>query len=264
VVPARLALGNSLNIPALKVEMYTGIPAVVDMARAMGVTSLTDPNDNYGLSLTLGGYPVSPLDMATGAATLADLGIRHRPAPILRVDNGLGQQIYNYDPSTNEFRAVDQQTAYIMGEILSNDANRCMEFGCGGDLTLPGRQVAAKTGTTQNFKDNWTIGYTPTLATAVWVGNPDNVPLYNSTGIVGAAPIWHQFMMQALAKVPNLWYQMPAGVDQIGNSYYLPGTENLPNFLAHSWPRCDLPYGYDPYTLTASQITVDGVYCVLN
>ena len=264
-LPVKMVMGNSLNIPALKVEMVTGIPAVLDVARRMGVTSLTEPDQNYGISLTLGSYGVTPLDMATGASTLATLGVRHLPTPVLKIVNGLGQQEYKYDSSQNEFRAVTPQVAYIIDSIMSDDRNRCMEFGCGGDLTLPGRKVAAKTGTTQDFRDNWTVGFTPTLATAVWVGNPDYTPLsHNSTGIVGAAPIWHRFMQQALAKVPNVWYQTPNGLDQIGDSYYLPGTEFIRTILDKPWPTCHLrPGGYDPARLTADQTIVNGVPCVL-
>jgi len=148
---------------------------------------------------------------------------------------------------------------------MSDDRNRCMEFGCRGDLTLPGRHVAAKTGTTNDFKDNWTVGFTPSLATAVWVGNPDNTPLnHNSTGIVGAAPIWHKFMLQALASTPDEWYPVPAGLHQVGQDFYLPGTENLPQTLAKPWPQCKLPENYNHYTLTYAQLTVDGVYCIIN
>jgi membrane peptidoglycan carboxypeptidase len=263
-VPLKIAMGNSLNIPAIKTELVTGIPAVLDVARRMGVTSLNQPDANYGISLTLGGYEVSPLDMATGASTLATLGVRHRPAPVLHIQDGLGNTVFNYDPAKNEFRAVSQQVAYIIGAIMSDDRNRCMEFGCGGDLTLPGRHVGAKTGTTQDFRDNWTVGFTPSLATAVWVGNTDFVPLANnSTGIVGAAPIWHQFMMQALAQTPDEWYAMPAGVDQVGSNYYLPGTEYVQSPLAQAWPVCRLRGNFNPYTLTDAQLTVNGLPCVL-
>ena len=262
-LPLKMAMGNSLNIPAVKVELTVGIPAVLDAARRMGVTSLNQADPTYGKSLTLGGYAVPPIDMATGAATLATLGVRHRPAPVLKVDNGLGQPLYNYDVKKNEFRAVSPQTSFIIDSIMSDDRNRCMEFGCGGDLTLPGRHVAAKTGTTQDFRDNWTVGFTPSLATAVWVGNTDYVPLsHNSTGIVGAAPIWHRFMMQALASTPDQWYQVPDGVDQVGGNYYLPGTESLPGNLAQPWPVCHFR-AYNPYTLTDAAQTVNGLPCVL-
>jgi membrane peptidoglycan carboxypeptidase len=263
VVPLKVALGNSLNIPGIKAELYTGIPEVLNVARRMGVTTLTQPDSTYGPSLTLGSYPVPVIDMAVGAATLADLGIRREPTAILRMTDALGRPIYDYDPSQNMSQAVSPQVAFIMGAILSDDRNRWMEFGPGGDLTLPGRQVAAKTGTSQNFRDNWTLGYTPTLATAVWVGNPDGTPLsHSSTGIVGAAPIWHQFMNRALVGVPNQWYAMPDGVDQVGGDYFLQGTEHMPPVLAGPWPGC--PFSrYNPNQLTWSSIMVAGVPCTL-
>jgi len=262
VLPLKMAMGNSMNIPAIKTELRVGIPNVLDMARRMGVTHLTMPDDNYSLSLTLGGYEVTPIDMATGAATLADMGTRHMPAPIVSIKDASGRDVFNYDPSKNTFQAVSPEVAYIIAAIMSDDKNRCLEFGCHGDLTLPGRQVAAKTGTTQLFKDNWTLGFTPTLATAVWIGNPDNTPLsHNSTGIVGAAPIWHKFMQQALAATPNQWYAKPAGVHQVGANYFLPGTENVRS-TALAWPTCRFG-SYNPYNLTYADTLVDGVPCVL-
>jgi len=262
VLPLKMAMGNSLNIPAIKTELRVGIPNVLNMARRMGVTHLTMPDDNYSLSLTLGGYEVTPIDMVTGTATLADMGVRHMPAPIVSIQDAAGRNVFSYDPSKNAYQAISPQVAYIMGAIMSDDRNRCMEFGCHGDLTLPGHQVAAKTGTTQLFKDNWTLGFTPTLATAVWIGNPNNAPLsHNSTGIVGAAPIWHKFMQQALAATPNQWYPMPSGLHKIGDNYFLPGTENVRS-LVLGWPTCRFG-SYNPYNLSYADTLVDGVPCVL-
>src|SRR5438309_952249 len=197
-LPLKMAMGNSMNIPALKVELRTGIPAVVDMAKRLGITCLglpcgdRDPS-TYPMSLTLGSSEVRLTDMATVASTLATLGIRHTPAPVLKLKDGLGRDVFTYDSKKNEFRAFTPDVAFIVNSIMSDDRNRCLEFGCHGDLTLPGRHVAAKTGTTQAFKDNWTVGFTPSLATAVWVGNPDNTPLnHNSSGIVGPGPSWHK------------------------------------------------------------------------
>jgi membrane peptidoglycan carboxypeptidase len=185
------------------------------------------------------------------------------PAPVLEVTDGLGRQLYKYDSRQNEFRAVAPDVAFIIDAIMSDDRNRCMEFGCQGDLTLPGRHVAAKTGTTQIFRDNWTVGFTPSLATAVWVGNPDNQPLsHNSTGIVGAAPIWNQFMAASLANVPDEWYQPPAELQQVGEDFFLSGTQSLPAILAAAWPACRFG-AYSPYTLRYSDILVDGVPCTL-
>jgi membrane peptidoglycan carboxypeptidase len=262
VLPLKMAMGNSLNIPAVKTELRVGIQNVVGMARRMGVTHLTKADDLYGISLTLGSAEVTPLDMATGVSTLATLGVRHMPAALLSIKDATGKVIFTYDPSKNEFRAVSPEVAFIIGAIMSDDRNRCLEFGCNGDLTLPGRHVAAKTGTTQLFRDNWTIGFTPTLATAVWIGNPDNTPLnHNSTGIVGAAPIWHRFMQQALAATPDQWYPMPAGLRYVGENYFLPGTEYLRS-LALWWPTCGF-WSYNPHNLTYADTLVDGVPCSL-
>ena len=262
VLPLKMAMGNSLNIPAVKTELRVGIQNVLSVARRMGVTHLTQPDQNYSLSLTLGGYEVTPLDMATGVSTLATLGVRHMPAPVLSIKDATGRDVFTYDPSTNAYQAISPEVAFIIGSIMSDDRNRCMEFGCHGDLTLPGRHVAAKTGTTQAFRDNWTIGFTPTLATAVWIGNPDNTPLsHNSTGIVGAAPIWHKFMQQALTGTPDQWYAKPAGVHQIGNNYFLPGTENVRSTVL-GWPTCRFG-SYNPYNLSYADTLVDGVPCVL-
>jgi membrane peptidoglycan carboxypeptidase len=260
-LPLKVALGNSLNIPAIKVELWTGIPAVLDVARRMGATTLTKADDTYGPSLTLGAYPVPVLDMAVAASTLATLGIRRDPAPILSIQDSAQRVIYRHDPAWDAFPAVSPQVAFIMASILSDDRNRCMEFGCHGDLTLNGRHVAAKTGTSQEFRDNWTLGYTPSLTTVVWVGNPDYKPLsHNSTGIVGAAPIWHQFMTQALKGKPDEWYSTPPGVTRIGDNYFLPGTERVQTALARAWPHCRFGR-YNPYALTWSQILVNGLPC---
>ncbi|TMD88848.1 MAG: penicillin-binding protein [Chloroflexi bacterium] len=262
VLPLKMAMGNSLNIPAVKTELRVGIQNVLSAARRMGVTHLTQPDENYSLSLTLGGYEVTPLDMATGVSTLASLGVRHMPAPVISIKDATGRDVFSYDPAKNAVQAISPEVAFIIGSIMSDDRNRCMEFGCHGDLTLPGRHVAAKTGTTQAFRDNWTVGYTPTLATAVWIGNPDNTALsHNSTGIVGAAPIWHKFMQQALAGTPDQWYAKPAGVHQIGDNYFLPGTENVRSTVL-GWPTCRFG-SYNPYNLSYADTLVDGVPCVL-
>jgi len=262
VLPLKMAMGNSLNIPAVKTELRVGLQNVLSVARRMGVTHLTQPDENYSLSLTLGGYEVTPLDMATGVSTLATLGVRHMPAPVISIKDATGRDVFTYDPATNAYQAISPEVAFIIGSIMSDDRNRCMSFGCHGDLTLPGRHVAAKTGTTQAFRDNWTVGFTPTLATAVWIGNPDNTPLsHNSTGIVGAAPIWHKFMQQALAGTPDQWYAKPAGVHQIGDNYFLPGTENVRSTVL-GWPTCRFG-SYNPYHLSYADTLVDGVPCVL-
>lgn len=263
LLPAKMALGNSLNLPALKVELRTGIPAILSAARRMGATTLTRDDSTYWWSLTLGAYPVPVIDMAAGAATLAAMGTYHRPTAVLAVTDATGDQLFADDPAARTWQAVSPQVSFIMAAILSDDRNRCMEFGCHGDLTLPGRHVAAKTGTSEEFRDNWTLGFTPSLVTVVWVGNPDYSRLsHNSTGIVGAAPIWHRFMTRALAGTPDEWYPAPPGLLQVGDDYFLPGTEHLPPMLSGPWPRCPFS-SYDPYRLTYAQMLVAGVPCTL-
>jgi membrane peptidoglycan carboxypeptidase len=229
-LPLPRALGNSLNIPAVKVEIGTGIPTVVDTARSMGVTTLTQPDNSYQPSLTLGGYEVPLIDMAAGASTLAAQGTYRRPQGILEIRAHDGSSLYRYDPGSGH-QAVSPQVSFIMSQMLSDDRNRWLEFGQNSDLVITGHHVAAKTGTTNDFRDNLTIGYTPNLAVAVWVGNADHSPMLNVTGIVGAAPIFHAFMTQALAGQPDAWYAVPPGLHAISIdgyiAYLIAGTESV-------------------------------------
>src|SRR2546421_8927880 len=144
VVPLKIALGHSLNIPGINAELYSGTAAVLDVAGRMGVTALTQPDSTYGPSLTLGSYPVPVIEMAVGAAALADLGTRREPTAILSISDALGHPSYEYDASQNTFQAVSPQVAFIMGAILSDDRNRWMEFGAGGGLTPPSPPAATQ------------------------------------------------------------------------------------------------------------------------
>ncbi len=247
VLPVKLAFGNSLNIPGVKTLLYLGIPEVVNTARRMGVTALSRSELDYYPSLTLGGEGIPLIQLATGAATLASLGTRHDPQPVLRIEDARQRKLFQYDPAKNTVPAVEPQVAYIMAHMMSEDRNRWLEFGPRGPLTLPGRRVAAKTGTTEDFRDNLTVGFTPDLVTAVWVGNTDNAPMaYGATGITGAAPIWHRFMEEALAGRPGTWYDAPAGLVRIGDDVYLPGTLSLPSPLARELPRCPQLPAWEP------------------
>jgi membrane peptidoglycan carboxypeptidase len=121
--------------------------------------------------------------------------------------------------------------SFIMADMLSNDRNRMLEFGSNSDLVIPGHQVAAKTGTTNDFRDNLTVGFTPNLAVAVWVGNADHTPMRNVSGIVGAAPIFHGFMTQVLNGQPDSWFGVPDGLRAVNvngyTAYLLPGTDQV-------------------------------------
>ena len=221
------ALGNSLNIPAVKVELGTGIDKVVDVARRMGVTTLTQPAGSYQPSLTLGGYEVPLIDMATGASTLAAQGTYRPPQGILEIRAHDGSRLFQYQPGAGK-QALSPQVSFIMAQMLSDDRNRWLEFGANSDLVIGGHHVAAKTGTTNDFRDNLTVGFNPNLAVAVWVGNADHTPMQGVTGIVGAAPIFHAFMSGALNGQPDSWYAVPAGLQAVNIdgyvAYLLPGT----------------------------------------
>jgi membrane peptidoglycan carboxypeptidase len=212
IVPIEVALGNSLNVPAIKVELLAGIPSVIQTARRMGVTTLTRPASYYGPSLTLGTYPVPLWEMAQAATAYADQGTMHDAEFVLQVTDGSGRTLYTSRPSGKA--VMDPGVAFIMNQILSNDANRVMEFGAGSDLTLAGHVVSAKTGTTQEFRDNVTVGWTPHLVTATWVGNADDSPMQGTTGITGAAPIWHDYMTTALQGTSDDWPAPPPDVVQ--------------------------------------------------
>jgi membrane peptidoglycan carboxypeptidase len=182
----KTCLGNSFNMPAVKVEYATGIPYITNLEMAMGVHSIDGTCRNYKGDLvsnrplstyyatTLGSLTcgITLLDLADGAATLADLGIHHDPMPVTRITENLtGHVIFNYDANAAGRRVVPNNVAYIMDEITSNDNNRLREFGPHGYLTLGDRRVSAKTGTADYFLDNLTVGWTPDTLTAVWVGN---------------------------------------------------------------------------------------------
>jgi membrane peptidoglycan carboxypeptidase len=241
-------LGNSLNVPAVEVELGTGIPTVVDVARRLGAGPLqghdgrytgNDDPASFGPSLTLGGYAETPLQMAVGAATLADGGVRHAPEAILSATTAGGRLVYQAAGSGQ--RVLDAGTAFIVGQMLSDDANRTLVFGPDTPLVLNGRRAAAKTGTAEDFRDGWTVGYTPSLATAVWAGNADNHPMQEGTdGVFVAAPAWHEFMEGALDRLGrgDEWYPVPAGLvaQRAGGriAYFLPGTS--PSTPAPSLP----------------------------
>jgi membrane peptidoglycan carboxypeptidase len=227
-------LGNSLNIPAVKVELGVGVPNVVNMARQMGAPpwiqhqdgsfSNNDDPTGFGPSLTLGGYGETPLQMATGASVLAAQGVLHQPFAISRVTSG-GATVFQH--TDNAQQVVDPKVAFIMAAMMSDDNNRSLIFGRDSQLVIPGWTVAVKTGTSDSFADAWTVGFTPKLAVAVWMGNPDwRVKMTEgSDSYFVAVPAWHRFLAQALPLLgPYQWYSAPAGIVQRWDNYYLPGT----------------------------------------
>jgi 1A family penicillin-binding protein len=204
----RLALANSFNIPAVKTLEFVGIyddpntpekEGMIAMAQRLGITTLT--RNDYGLSLTLGGGDVSLLDMTSAYSVFANGGQRMPPVSILKITDFAGNVIYEYKPQAGE-QVISAEHAYLISSILSDNEARSFTFGRNSKLNLS-FPVAAKTGTTNDIRDNWTMGYTPDLATGVWVGNADYTPMVNSSGVTGAAPIWSQFMEFAVPYLTN-------------------------------------------------------------
>ncbi|HEX9091525.1 MAG TPA: transglycosylase domain-containing protein, partial [Anaerolineales bacterium] len=205
-VTVRSALANSYNVPAVKALQFVGIyddPAtpneegMLTVARKLGITSLT--REDYGLSLTLGGGEVSLMEMTGAYAVIANAGIRVPPVAISRILDHSGNVVYEYQSPAGD-QVIRPEHAYLISSILSdNDARRPM-FGPDSVLHLP-FTVAAKTGTSNDFRDNWTLGYTPDIAAGVWVGNADYSPMKDITGVTGAAPIWSEFMKFAVQQL---------------------------------------------------------------
>ncbi|TSD01347.1 MAG: 1A family penicillin-binding protein [Parcubacteria group bacterium Athens0714_25] len=200
-VSVRQALAMSLNIPAVKTLRYAGIDDVLELARRMGITTLTD-RKNYGLSLALGGGAINLLEGTSAFSVFANDGIRNDPVSIIKISNASGKVGYEF--SSNGKKVIDPQIARKINSILSDNKARTPIFGPNNMLHIDGVNVAAKTGTNQDYRDGWTIGYTPNLAAGVWIGNNDNSSMaYGADGSYVAAPIWHSFMVKFLGRFSN-------------------------------------------------------------
>jgi penicillin-binding protein 1C len=192
--PVRLrdALANSYNIPAVLLLQDVGVPRLLEFGRALGIHSWTGDSSNYGLALTLGGGEVTPLELTTAYATFANNGNRTQPVSILKVERANGEVLYEYQPE-QPARVIDERAAYLISHILDDDRARVPAMGSPNPMDLP-FPAAVKTGTTNDYRDNWTVGYTPGLAVGVWTGNTDNSPMVDISGLTGAAPLWSAYM----------------------------------------------------------------------
>ena len=224
------ALASSYNVPAVKTLAKIGVPAMVAKARQMGIESWGD-DSRFGLSLTLGAGEVTMLDMARAYGTLANGGKRVDLLPILEVTDYTGRVIERNSPKS-AVSAVKPEVAWIISNILADNTARIPAFGPNSSLVIPGRTVSVKTGTTNDKRDNWTIGYTSSMLAAVWVGNNNNAPMnpYLTSGVTGAAPIWHDIMTELLKDKPNEVPPKPDSVVAIPCyynrlEYFLKGTE---------------------------------------
>lgn len=227
-VSVREALASSLNVPAVLTLQNVGIENVITLANQLGIHSLDAPQ-RYDLSLALGGGQMSLLELSRAYVALANTGMYTDSKFILDIKNADGNLLYT-PPNSPALQIIDPRVAWLISDILSDDRARSTGFGSNSILKID-RTAAVKTGTTTNYHDNWTIGYTPDLLIGVWVGNSDYQAMHNVTGLTGAAPIWADAMRSILQGHPDKIFEQPDGLIQIevcDLSGLLP-TENCPH-----------------------------------
>ena len=211
-VQVRFALGNSYNLPAVKVLALNGLEDFIASASAMGITTWKDPS-KYGLSLTLGGGEVTMYDMATAFSAFSNLGIRQDLWAIKKVVDQNGKVLYEHQTQEGP-RVLPMEVAYLINHILLDNNARQPMFGLSSWLVVKNHpEVSVKTGTTNDLRDNWTIGWNPSILVATWVGNNDNSPMsYVASGVTGASPIWNKIISYALKDKKEEWPFKPEGV----------------------------------------------------
>jgi len=193
-VSFRQALAQSLNVPSVKVLYLAGVSETINLAQDMGIETLKD-RSRFGLSLVLGGGEVKLLEISAAFSVFATEGIKHPLTSILRIEDNNGEILEEYKHKSK--KVLEPQITRLISDLLSDEATRAPMFGSKSKLYLGERPVAAKTGTTQEYRDGWTIGYTPSLVAGVWAGNNDNTSMREGAGIYVAAPIWNEFMKKA-------------------------------------------------------------------
>lgn len=276
-VTMRQALANSYNIPAVKVTAMNSIPGLIEVGSAMGITTFRAAH-NYGISLGLGAAEIPMTEMLTAYGVMANQGVKVPLISVLKVEDYQGQVLYQVDPAArqeeiekqlfltppgdaqsrpqpdfeqaasndrdNIVRVLDPEVAWIMDDILTDNQARSAAFGSRSQLYIPGYKVAAKTGTTNDLRDNWTIGFTPDYAVATWVGNSDNSAMnpYLVSGVTGAAPIWNSIMSYLLQTYHQgdltEWPEKPEQVVQAG---FCRRSGALPN---PAGPECEMTQDY--------------------
>lgn len=211
----RFALGSSINVPAVKMLAQVGIKNMLTTANNMGLTTLAPTSENikrFGLSITLGGGEVKLIDLASAYSAFANGGYKVEPVSILKVTDPKGKVLYEHKQLAKK-RALSEEVAFIISHILLDNNARLITFGENSYLNVRGRTIAVKTGTTDDKRDNWTIGWTPSVLVASWVGNNDNSPMGDvASGVTGAAPIWRGIILEALKGKPNEDFEQPKNV----------------------------------------------------
>lgn len=228
-VTLRTALANSYNVPAVKTLAKIGVASMVEMGKRMGITTWDD-DSRFGLSLTLGGGEVTLKDMATVYGTLANRGHRVDLNPVLKITDYTGRLLYE-KTQVSATKILAAEIAFILSDILADNRARVQAFGPNSALVIPGKTVPVKTGTTNEKRDNWTLGYTEDFVVGVWVGNNDNSPMdpYLTSGVTGAAPVWNQIMTYLLRNKPDQPLIPPTNIVNLpcmgGSEYFVRGTE---------------------------------------
>ncbi len=216
----RYGLAQSINIIAVKVLYLVGIKDSIDMAHNLGITTLNDPT-RYGLSLVIGGGETTLLDLTSVYGVFANSGVRNPYQGILSIEDTSGKIIEKFEDKS--YQVIEPNITRTLSSILSDNIARTPTFGANSQLVIPGHQVAVKTGTTNNNKDAWTIGYTPSVSVGVWVGNNDNTPMKKG-GAALAGPIWNAVISESLKNLPVEYFDNPDPVNQ-----------NLPPIIRGFW-----------------------------
>ena len=228
------ALAQSINIPAIKVLYLVGIQNAINLAKSFGLSTLGDPSQ-YGLTLVLGGGEVRLLDIVGAYAVFANDGVRNDPTGILEVRDASGAVLEEYTPKP--ITVIPQNIARDISAMLSDAPARVPEYSINGVLTIRGYDVAVKTGTTDNSRDAWTIGFSPSIAIGVWVGNNDNSSAKSLAGLM-AAPFWHEAMAYALSKYPKTYFGEPSAIPS-----------SVPPMLQGNWISLDRNGNIVPHSL---------------
>lgn len=243
----RTALDGSLNIPAVKSLYIAGLDETLKTAHDMGITDLNDPA-SYGLSLVLGAGEVKPIDHAGAFGVFGNGGVKQDQSWYVKIEDGKGKTLDEYKQKPGK-QVLDPQIAYLMSNVLSDNNARTYIFGSRNSLTLPDRPVAAKTGTTNDYKDAWTVGYTPQISTAVWVGNNDGKLMKKGAdGSIIAAPIWQSYMKAATAGMAVEQFNKPSGIktvtiDAVTGRKVTSGTKQTRTDVFPSWYKVPEVYG---------------------
>jgi 1A family penicillin-binding protein len=228
----RNAFANSYNITAVRVAQKLGVDKILNFGKDLGITTWTDPS-RYGLSITLGGGETKMTDLATVFGTVANHGNRVDLNPILSVTDAYGHEMYKKEVTSK--KVISEGTSFIISDILADNNARSAAFGTASPLHIPGKRVSVKTGTTDNKRDNWTVGFTENYVVATWVGNNDNTPMSPelTSGVSGAAPMWNSIMTNLLENTQQNPVDIPPSVISQNcygrTTYFVQGTEGSIN-----------------------------------